>query len=117
MASTTQVEKRLQALIARLDAGDPEVRQALRESLPEPRTLWLHLSDLSADYWTELDGDGMRELRAGTPEHADIRITADSDDLLDVIDGRSRLFPAYLSGKLRLDASFGDIVRLRRILA
>lgn len=116
MASTREIEERLRALMARLDAGDPDVKEALRASLFEPRILWLHLPDLQADYWTELDGDGMRELHAGAPGHADVRITADSNELLDVIDGRSALFPAYVSGKIRVDASLGDIVQLRRML-
>lgn len=117
MASATEVERKLGELISRLDAGDPEVRASLRTALSEPRVLWLHLPDIEADYWTELDGDGLRELHEGSREDADVRVTADSDLLLDVIDGRAQLFPAYLSGKIRIDASFADLLQLRRMLA
>jgi hypothetical protein len=117
LASTTEVEEKLRELIARLDASDPEVKASLRASLPEPRVLWLRLPDLEADYWTELDANGMRRLHAGAREDAHVRISADSDELLDVIDGRRQLLPAYLAGKIRIDASFEDLLQIRRMLA
>lgn len=117
MTSATEVERKLRELISRLDASDPEVKESLGASLQEPRILWLRLPDIDADYWIELNGDGLRALHAGAKEDADVRITADSDALLDVIDGRSQLFPAHLTGKIRVDASFADLLQLRRMLA
>jgi putative sterol carrier protein len=117
VASTTEVKRKLEELIARLDATDPEVQASLRASVPEPRILSLHLPDLDADYWTELDGDGLRELHEGPRGDADVRITVDSDLLVDVIDGRAQLVSAYLGGKIRIDASFADLLQLRRMLA
>jgi hypothetical protein len=33
-----------------------------------------------------------------------------------MLGGRSELFPAYLSGRIGIEASFGDMLRVRRIL-
>jgi hypothetical protein len=35
---------------------------------------------------------------------------------VDLIDGRGSLFSAYLSGRIRIDASMSDLLRLRKLL-
>jgi hypothetical protein len=114
--SRDQVEEKLRELIARLDASENGAR-ALGESLPDSRVLALHVSDLGTDYWTELAGGRMGELHDGARDDADIRITAASDDLVGVIDGRGSLFSAYVAGRVRIDASFGDLLRLRKLVS
>ncbi len=116
MASREQVEEKLQQLIKRLDDSGDAVKGSLRQSLPEPRVLTLHLPDLDADYWVELEDGSMGPLRHGAAENPDIRIGVNSDDLLDLIDGRSHLLPAYVAGKVRIDADLADILRLRNML-
>jgi hypothetical protein len=114
--SRDQVEDKIKELIARLDASDNGAR-ALGDSLPQPRVLALHVSDLDADYWTELAEGRMGGLVVGNREDADIRITAASRDLVELIDGRGSLFSAYLGGRVRIDASFGDLLRLRKLVS
>jgi SCP-2 sterol transfer family len=112
--SRDQVEDKLRELIARLDASENGAR-ALGDSLPDSRVLALHVSDLDAHYWTELAEGRMGQFHPGPPERPDIRITATSGDLVDLIDGRGSLFSAYLAGRIRIDASFGDLLRLRKL--
>jgi hypothetical protein len=114
--SRDQVEEKLVELIARLDASENGAR-ALGESLPDPRILALHVADLGADFWTELAAGRMGQLHHGVRDDADIRITADSYDLVGLIDGQASLFSAYLAGRVRIDASFGDLLRLRRLMS
>jgi predicted lipid carrier protein YhbT len=115
MASRDEVQQRLEELIARLAASDRGAR-SLAETLPERRVLTIHVADLDADYWTVLEAGTMEGLREGTPDGADIRIRAPSDALVDLIDGKGSLFSAYLSGKVRIDASMSDLLRLRKLL-
>lgn len=114
--SRDQVEEKLRELIARLDASDNGAR-ALGDSLPDRRVLALHVSDLGADYWTELTGGRMGQLHDGPRNDAHIRITAASDDLVGMIEGRGSLFSAYLAGRIRIDASFADLLRLRKLVS
>ena len=115
MASRTEVEKKLSELIARLEGSDQGAR-SLAETLPEARTLTVHVTDLDARYWTELRDGRMSELREGTPERSDITVRAPSDVLVELIDGEGSLFSAYLSGRIRIDASMSDLLRLRKLL-
>jgi predicted lipid carrier protein YhbT len=116
VASRTEVERKLHELKERLDASDEGAR-TLGGSLPEARVLALRVNDLDAEFWTELRGGRMGPIHEGSAEQAHIRIRADSDDLVQLIDGPAGgLFSAYLGGRLRVDASLSDLLRLRKLL-
>jgi hypothetical protein len=115
MASRDDVQHRLEELITRLAASDRGAR-SLADTLPEPRVLTVHVTDLQADFWTVLEAGRMGPLREGEPDDADIRLRAPSDTLLDLIDGKGSLFSAYLAGRVRVDASMSDLLRLRKLL-
>jgi hypothetical protein len=115
MASPTEVERKLSELIARLDANEKGAR-SLADTLPEPRTLAVHVTDIDARYWTVLDRGRMAPLEKGPREQAEIRVRAPSDVLVDLIDGNGSLFSAYLAGRIRIDASMSDLLRLRKLL-
>ena len=115
MASRTEVERKLSGLIARLDASQEGAR-SLAGTLPEPRTLAVHLSDLGDTYWAVLEGGRLGALTRGEPDRGDITIRAPSDVLVDLIDGNGSLFAAYLAGRIRIEASVSDLLRLRRLL-
>lgn len=113
MASTEEVERTLEELIARLGS---EAGRELGRSLPDRRTLALHVGDLDTEWWTEIEEGRPGPLHRGAPDGADIRITADSDDIVELVDGRASLFSAYLSGRVRIEASFSDLLHLRRLV-
>lgn len=116
MASRSDVERRLHELVERLNRSD-EAARSLGGSLPEARVLALEVTDLDARYWTELRGGRMGPLQEGTPERADIRLTAASDELIELLDGKAGgAMSAYLAGRLRVEASLSDLLRLRKLL-
>ncbi|HZD17990.1 MAG TPA: SCP2 sterol-binding domain-containing protein [Actinomycetota bacterium] len=116
MASVDEVQRKLEELIERLHGSDDELKASLRDSLPEARILHLHVTDLEADFWTELVDGHMGALHRGSPDEAHARIETDSDHFIDMVDGRLHLVSAFLSGKVRVDASFGDMMQLRKML-
>ena len=114
MATRQQVEAKLRELIHRLAATD-EARGALARSLPDPKTIAVHITDLDADYWTVMRAGRMDRLHAGQSEDADIRIRVASDQLVSMVDGKASMFSAYLSGQIKIEASVSDLLRLRRL--
>ena len=102
-------------LIRRLHDADGEVRSSLAESLPDSKVIEINIPDLDSSYWTELRGGLMGPLHRGSPTQAEIRIQVDSDHLVELIDGRKSLFSSYVGGKLKIEASLTDLLRLRKL--
>ena len=115
MATKQQVERKLRELIKRLAESGRSVQGSLADTLPDSRVIQVALPDLGTSYWTEMAQGRMGALHRGAPERADIRLTVDSDDLVELIDGRKSLFSSYLSGRVKVEASMGDLLRLRRL--
>lgn len=114
MASKEDVEGRLDELIDRLAEND-EAARALGRSLPEPRILTLHVTDLDLTYWTELSNGTLGPLTEAQPSQAHIKITTSSDDLVSLIEGGQSFFSAYVAGRVRVEASFADLLKLRKL--
>jgi hypothetical protein len=116
VATRKQVEAKLRELIRRLDQAGPEAHRQLAKALPEPRTIQMDLPDLDASYWTELADGRLGTLHAGIRDRSDIRVTADSDDLVAMIDGNRNLFMSYLAGHIKVQASVSDLMALRKLM-
>ena len=116
MASANEVEAELQKLVDRLAPADPRVHADLDRTLGGPRLVQMEVPDLGESFWCELSGGAMGEVHRGQPDHADIRITADSDDLMAMINGTKPLFSSYLAGHVRVQASISDLLALRRLM-
>jgi SCP-2 sterol transfer family len=115
VATKTKVEQKLRQLIKRLKEADSNVHSSLADTLPEPRTIQIVIPDLEASYWTEMVDGVMGRMHEGEPQRADIRIRCTSDHLVEMVDGRRSLFASYLAGQLKIEASFTDMLRLRRL--
>ncbi|HEX6262268.1 MAG TPA: SCP2 sterol-binding domain-containing protein [Actinomycetota bacterium] len=107
------MERRLEELLGRLRETNGAHVGA---SLPEPRVLVLEVSDQEASFWTELGDGRVGELRSGHPDEAHIRIRAGSDDIVALADGELAFFPAYLSGRVRIEGGALEMLQLRRLL-
>lgn len=49
------------------------------------------------------------------PPQAQIRLTIPSDDLLKLVDGSLSFMSAWTSGRIKVNGSFGDLIKLRKI--
>jgi hypothetical protein len=115
VATKRQVEAKLRELIGRLDAADEGV-EALARALPERKVIEVQVPDLGETYWAELAAGRMGKLQRGVPLGADIRVRADSDELVQMVDGKRSLFSSYIGGRVKVEASFADLMRLRRLV-
>ena len=104
----------LESLTGRIAEMDAEVRQAKLID----RTLSCRVSDLGLTFLTRLGPDGadpIREAAAGSAP-AQIRFTAKSDDVVSVAKDPGSFARAWLSGKLKVEGNFLDLLYLRRLL-
>ena len=115
MASKREVERKLRELIHRLDGSGGQTRGSLSHALPDPRVIEVVVTDLHCAYWTTLAAGATDRLHPGPAADPEIRVRVASDRLVDLVDGRRSLFGEYLAGHVRIDASFSDLLRLRRL--
>ena len=114
MATTRQVEAKLRELIRRLDASEGGA-DALSRALPDSKVIEVIVPDLGQTFWTDLTEGRMGKLHRGPGPGGDIRVTAGSEELVAVVDGKRSLFSSYLGGKVKIEASFADLMRLRKL--
>ena len=115
MASQQECEAAVQGLVQRIASLDPELRR--RHAVT--RTVSCRVPDLDLTFLATLDGQELQGLRcspgAGN-DGAQVRVTASSDDLVALLQGTLAPSTAWASGKLRIEASVLDLLKLRALL-
>jgi hypothetical protein len=112
VADRERCETALRGLAARLD------QLVARDSRPPrapDRTLMCRLPDLGTSYTAELRAGCLRDIAEGV-NAAQITFTLSSDDLIAITDGRLAVAAAWASGRLRVEASIRDLLRVRSLL-
>ena len=115
MATADQCESALKWLATRLAEVDPE----LRARHVVQRTLACRVLDLDVVFLATLTSEGIQELRrvdGATAERAQVRLAAQSDDLIALVDGELAVPTAWATGRLRVQASPMDLLKLRALL-
>jgi len=114
MATANECRVALENLTGRISELDAEVREAKLID----RTLSCYVSDLGVTFLTRLGphgADPIKETRDGFPP-AQIRFTARSDDVVAISKDPGSFARAWLTGRLKVEGSFFDLLHLRRLL-
>jgi putative sterol carrier protein len=113
MASAEECRLALQKLAGRLS----ELSPAERDQYFGNRTISVAISDLNVTYVSVLGAgnDPVREAAPGDPP-ADIRITAKSDEVISLAEQPMNIARAWMTGRVKIEASMRDLFRLRRLL-
>ncbi len=105
----------LRRLSDNLAAADGDVRGAAALD----RSLSCHIKDLDITFTGRL-ADGRIQVQdtvEGPPrEKAEIRLAMTGDDLVALVDGDLNFAKAWASGRVRLEAGFRDLLKLRSLL-
>jgi hypothetical protein len=111
MATVEQCRQALQEISTRL-AADPEA--AARVGLD--RTIACRITDLDVAFHGRLRDGAIVDLTDGDDPKAQIRLALAGDDLLAIVAGELGFAGAWASGRVSLKASFGDLLKLRKLL-
>ena len=112
MATIDECRAALQRLAGKLREVDEEDRQ--RHAFD--RTLSCHVPDLAVTFHGRLEDGHITGITTNESPKAQIRLTADSDDLVAMTDGHLGFGQAWLSGKVKGDAGVRDLLKLRSML-
>lgn len=115
MASLEECRAALAKLATSMSSADDETKRNMLD-----RTLSCYLSDLDVTFTGRLaDGklvDITEHLDGPPPGKAQIGLAMTSDDLVALTDGELPFVSAWLSGRVKVDASFRDLLRLRSLM-
>ncbi|MFI7289013.1 SCP2 sterol-binding domain-containing protein [Streptomyces anulatus] len=115
MATMAECRSALRRLSDNLAAAEGDVRGAAALD----RSLSCHIKDLDITFTGRL-ADGriqVRDMVEGPPrEKAEIRLAMTGDDLVALVDGDLNFARAWGSGRVRLEAGFRDLLKLRSLL-
>jgi alkyl sulfatase BDS1-like metallo-beta-lactamase superfamily hydrolase len=111
MASVEECETAFHSLAARLATADP----AAKRKAAIDRSMTCTLSDLAVVFGGRLRDGDLLDIRQVDRPDAQIKMTMTSDDLLKLVDGELNLGAAFASGRVRIDASIRDLLKLRSI--
>ncbi|MBT2490388.1 SCP2 sterol-binding domain-containing protein [Streptomyces sp. ISL-96] len=115
MATTEECRSALDKLSDNLAQADDGVRSAAALD----RSLSCHITDLDITFTGRLTGGriDVRDTFDGPPrERAGIRLAMAGDDLVAMVGGELNFARAWASGRVRLEAGFRDLIRLRKLL-
>lgn len=109
MASVRECEAAVSDLLNRLDQVDGDTR---RRHAPD-RTVSCCLVDLDLTYSARLHEGELIGLTTDPSPPAQVRLTVTSDDLVALANGDLTLGNAWSAGRLKVEASILDLLRLR----
>ena len=115
MASVQECESALLSLADKLAAVNPQVRARFIVT----RTPACRVPDLDVVFLATLNDEGIEQIRCtsgGDTDGAQVRVAAGSDDLLALLDGELSPPVAWATGRLKVQASPLDLLKLRALL-
>jgi hypothetical protein len=111
MATVEQCEAAFNQLADRVAT----VSSAGRNTAPFDRTLSCTINDLSLIFAARLHDGKLLDIHQTTDPAAQVRMAMTSDDLLKLVDGELKMGAAWASGRIKVDASIMDLLKLRSI--
>ncbi len=112
MATVDECRAALTTLAARLDANADETSAKIDLDRPLACTV----RDLGVSFHGRLADGRLVGMTDGDDPGAKIRLTADSDDLVALVDGKLDFTKAFMGGRLKVDANMFDMLKLRKLL-
>ena len=112
MATVEECETAMHKLADKLRS--PDGAQARGKMID--RSISCHLPDLGVTFAGQLRGGEITGIHQAAAPDGQIKLTTSSDDLLALVAGELNFAKAWAAGRLKIDASMMDLLKLRNLL-
>jgi predicted lipid carrier protein YhbT len=112
MASVEECRAALEHLTDRMAAN----ADTTRAKLDFDRTLSCRIPDLGVAFHARLSDGQIVDVNDGDNPKAKLKLTAGSDDLVALVRGKLNVASAWANGRIKIDASLMDMMKLRKLL-
>lgn len=110
MATVEECEQALADLADRLAANE-----SAQHRVAFDRSLTCTIRDLDVIFAGRLNGGHLVDVRRASGKDAQIKLTMSGDDLVALVAGHLKMATAWATGRVRIDASIRDMLRLRSL--
>ncbi|MDQ2748066.1 MAG: SCP2 sterol-binding domain-containing protein [Actinomycetota bacterium] len=111
MATVQECEQAFHGLAAKLAGAHPDARRKASFD----RSLTCTLRDLNVIFAGRLRDGELINIRQVDKSDGQVKMTMSSDDLLKLVAGDLHMGSAWASGRVKIDASVFDLLKLRSI--
>jgi hypothetical protein len=111
MATIEECERAFRILAEQLAGVDSDTRK----KVVLDRSITCQIRDLGVIFAGQLRDGGLHDIRQVENHDGQLRLSVDSDNLLKLTSGELSFLSAWTSGKLRVDASVFDLLKLRSL--
>ncbi|MFV0534537.1 MAG: SCP2 sterol-binding domain-containing protein [Cumulibacter sp.] len=80
------------------------------------RSLTANITDLGVILKGRIENGGFTDIEEAADPAADLKLTLSSDDLVQMCSGELNAMKAMATGRLKIQASMGDLMKLRKLL-
>jgi putative sterol carrier protein len=80
------------------------------------KKLQFEVKDIGESFLLEVADGVVAAVRSGGDETPDIRVSADGDTLVGILQGEINAMSAFMGGKIQVDAPLPDLLKLQQIL-
>jgi SCP-2 sterol transfer family len=80
------------------------------------RSLSCRITDLGVGFHGSLVDGRIQDVADGEDPKAKLKLTASSDDLIALVNGQLNVASAWAGGRIKIDASMLDLLKLRKLL-
>lgn len=112
LTTVHEAVKRMEAGFWRRYEANPELRRKLEG---KTRVIQLAVPD-DASYWFHIENGKLARIHEGAHPMPDATVTANKADLLAVFNGELKPMQAYLTGRVKVRASFADLLFAKSLL-
>jgi hypothetical protein len=112
VATVPECEAAFKELAGRLSGLESDARKKAEFD----RTISCTIRDLDVVFGAHLRDGDLTDIRQVESPDAQLRLAVTSDDLIALTDGTLPFAKAWASGRLRIDASVFDLLKLRTLL-
>ncbi len=112
MATLDEVDAAVRGVVEQLANLDADVRGKYAVE----RTVSCQVTDLEVVYAARLNEQGLSDVHRDGADKAQVRLRLASDDLVALTQGRLAVPTAWATGRLKVEASVLDLLKLRSLL-
>ena len=112
MATVEECEAAMQQLATHMGGMDADTRRKVTLE----RSVTCHIRDLNVTFRGQLRDGELQDVTRSDSTDAQIRLAMNSDDLIELIAGRLNFAKAWATGRIKVEASVFDLLKLRSLL-